>query len=109
MARSPVAPPELAEEELRRLALQIRETVIDLGKEPPIRIWLVRVGPKDYAMFVSLHHLVGDGISLEILLQELQILYEAQAKGETAELPGLEITYGDFALWQRTAIRKTVL
>nr|BFE78738.1 hypothetical protein GCM10020093_013390 [Planobispora longispora] len=67
----------------------------DLAADPPIRATLVRIAEDDHALLVTVHHIVADGWSVEILTDELRALYGG------ADLPDLEVQYGDFALWQR--------
>ena len=52
-------------------------------------------------LLFSLHHIIGDAWSLEILVRELGALYAAACRGEAPALPPLAIQYGDYALWQR--------
>ncbi|MFI9557432.1 amino acid adenylation domain-containing protein [Nonomuraea endophytica] len=93
--------------ELRRLAATDEAHARDLlgeelarpfviAAEPPIRAALVRLADDDHILLVTLHHIAGDGWSLEILAGELRTLYA----GETP--PELALQYADFALWQRT-------
>ncbi|GII04686.1 non-ribosomal peptide synthetase [Planobispora takensis] len=67
----------------------------DLASDPPIRSALVRLAEDDHVLLVTVHHIVADGWSIEILTEELRALYGG------ADLPDLEIQYGDYALWQR--------
>ena len=50
---------------------------------------------------VTLHHMISDGWSLGVLVQELGLLYDAYVAGEPSPLPALPIQYADFAYWQR--------
>jgi len=67
-----------------------------IATETPLRALLVRLAHDDHVLLVTLHHIAGDGWSLEILTGELRALYA----GETPPEPAVQ--YGDFALWQRT-------
>ncbi len=63
----------------------------DLATGPVCRVLLLRLGPADHVLAVSLHHIAGDGVSAELLLRELL---------DHAE-PDLPVRYGDYARWQR--------
>jgi hypothetical protein len=58
-----------------------------------------------YLLMVDMHHIVTDGVSLEILVEEMMLLYE----GKKNELPGLRIQYKDYAQWQDTEKHKKTL
>ncbi len=68
----------------------------DLGTGPLLRAVLLRRGPEEHALLLTLHHIVADGWSLGVLLRDLIRLY-ARPDG----LPPLRIQYADFAAWQR--------
>ncbi|MEV4840310.1 amino acid adenylation domain-containing protein [Nonomuraea sp. NPDC049486] len=86
------APDEAAAREL--LSAELARP-FDLAAEPPVRALLVRLAGDDHVLLVALHHIAGDGWSLEILAGELRALYAGE------EPPALALQYGDFAVWQR--------
>ena len=92
---------EAAEAELIRVAEQNSRAAFDLETGPLVRGHLVQLGEEDHALFVSMHHIVSDGWSLGVFLQELGELYEALASGESDPLPALDLQYADYASWQR--------
>src|SRR5262249_39814685 len=49
----------------------------------------------------TMHHIVSDGWSRGILINELTALYEAYGNGQRPPLAELEVQYGDYAVWQR--------
>src|SRR5262249_21257928 len=56
-----------------------------------------------------LHHITGDGWSMDVLMRELSILYGAFSAAEPSPLPPLTIQYPDFAAWQRQWLQSDVL
>ncbi|WP_426135736.1 non-ribosomal peptide synthetase [Pseudomonas sp. PWP3-1b2] len=86
-------------------AQQIREdeahTRFDLEKGPLLRVTLVRLGDEDHQLLVTLHHIIADGWSLNILIDEFSRLYAAASQGQTLELPPLALQYADYGSWQR--------
>ncbi len=77
----------------------------DLKRGPLIRALLIRQPPDrpppQDRLLLTLHHIVSDAWSMQILTGELQALYMAFAAWLPSPLPDLEIQYGDFAAWQR--------
>ncbi|WP_404791157.1 SDR family NAD(P)-dependent oxidoreductase [Altericista sp. CCNU0014] len=73
----------------------------DLGQGPLLNVTLLRLGETEHVLLLSMHHIIADGWSISILLQELTALYTAFAQGKPFPLPALPVQYADFALWQR--------
>ncbi len=73
----------------------------DLAAGPLLRLLLVRLGPREHVLVVTLHHIVSDGWSLEVLVREVGVLYGAAAARRPAPLAPLPVQYADFARWQR--------
>ncbi len=93
----------VAEREAR--AQQIREdearTQFDLEKGPLLWVTLVRLDDEDHQLLVTLHHIIADGWSLNILIDEFSRLYAAASQGQHLELPPLALQYADYGSWQR--------
>ncbi|MEU7191919.1 condensation domain-containing protein, partial [Streptomyces sp. NPDC045369] len=73
----------------------------DLRTGPLFRPALVRVAPDEHVLLLCAHHIVTDGWSTGVLLEELGTLYAARRSGSTATLPEPALQYADFASWQR--------
>ncbi|MFC7384583.1 amino acid adenylation domain-containing protein [Sphaerisporangium rhizosphaerae] len=89
-----------------RLAALVAERTnapFDLTVDAPLRAGLLRVSPDDHVLSVVLHHIAGDGWSLDVLMSELALLYNAFVRGEPAALPPLPLTYADHARAERNA------
>ncbi|MDZ5602339.1 non-ribosomal peptide synthase/polyketide synthase [Pseudomonas sp. RP23018S] len=71
----------------------------DLRQGPLLRVTLVRQDDEQHQLWVTLHHIVADGWSLSILLDEFARLYAAP--GSAAQLAALPMGYADHAQWQR--------
>ncbi|HEU4556950.1 MAG TPA: amino acid adenylation domain-containing protein, partial [Longimicrobium sp.] len=80
-----------------------------LERGPLVRGSLVRMGPDEHVLLVTLHHIVSDGWSMGVWTNELSALYAAYRRGEPDPLPPLEIQYADYAAWQRTWVDGEVL
>src|SRR5262249_31409289 len=56
---------------------------------------------EEHVLLLTLHHIVSDGWSRDVLLHELSVLYNAFSHGRPSPLPALPVQYADFAHWQR--------
>ncbi|KAB8194430.1 amino acid adenylation domain-containing protein [Nonomuraea phyllanthi] len=90
-------------EQAARLLEERANTPFELGSAPPLRVTLVRLGPADHVLCVVLHHIIGDGWSLNVLMDDLARCYTARLDGTRADLPPLATTYGEYADAQRAA------
>ncbi|MEV6868817.1 amino acid adenylation domain-containing protein, partial [Streptosporangium subroseum] len=81
----------------------------DLAAGPLFRARLIRLGPDDHVLSLSMHHVVSDEWSAGVLRRELAVLYEAFSRGEASPLPPPAVQYGDFAVWQREWLRGDIL
>ncbi|WP_437759618.1 non-ribosomal peptide synthase/polyketide synthase [Sorangium sp. So ce1389] len=94
--------PEAArgEELARRMAAEAR-LPFDIARGPLVRAALVRLGPAEHVLLLTLHHLIADGWSFGVLVRELGAAYGALRAGRAPELPPLPAQYADHAAWQR--------
>src|SRR5262249_1209021 len=90
-----------AEAALRRLGSEKARRRFDLEEGPLIRGRLAQLADDEHALLVSMHHIVSDGWSMGILINELSELYGACRQGREESLPELEAQYADYAAWQR--------
>jgi pristinamycin I synthase-3/4 len=81
----------------------------DLSRDPPLRAQLLRLGPDEHVLLLSLHHIVSDGWSMGVLTRDLSRLYDATRTGGEPNLPALPVQYADFAAWQRQWLSGAVL
>ncbi|AVH63712.1 non-ribosomal peptide synthetase [Nostoc sp. 'Peltigera membranacea cyanobiont' N6] len=73
----------------------------DLASDALIRATLLILSETEQWLLVCMHHVVSDGWSMGVFVQELQALYNAYSIGQPLPLLPLPIQYADFALWQR--------
>ncbi|HEV2147851.1 MAG TPA: amino acid adenylation domain-containing protein [Longimicrobiaceae bacterium] len=97
---APVADGE-REAELRARIAREAALPFDLAAGPLVRAQLLRVDEGDRVLLLTMHHIVSDGWSMGILVEEVAELYRAEVEGGPARLPELPVQYADFALWQR--------
>jgi aspartate racemase len=89
------------EAEGRRAIAEEAERPFNLSEGPLIRALAVRLSPNDHIFLVTLHHIVSDGWSLDVLLRELAICYNAFVAGRPSPLEPLDIQYSDYSVWQQ--------
>ena len=94
-----------ADAALARVATEEARRRFDLGSGPLMRATLVRRSPESHALLVSVHHIVCDGWSLDLLQKELTTLYAAFVEGRSDPLPPLPTRYGTYARWQEQWLR----
>ncbi len=102
-------PAEAREAQLAVIAQEQARQPFDLRGGPLLRVTIARLHEQDHALFLTMHHIVSDGWSMGVLIQEVGALYTAFAAGEPSPLPELPIQYVDFAAWQREWMRGETL
>ena len=100
---------EEREEEARELIRRESERAFDLERGPVWRSGLVRMSGEEHVLALSMHHVVSDGWSIEVLVRELTQVYEALRRGREIGLAELEVQYADYAVWQRGWLEGEVL
>lgn len=96
--------------EAYRLATLDARRSFDLERGPLWRARLVRLAEDDHRLFLTLHHIIFDGVSLyRVFLPELTALYGAFTAGKRPALPPLAIQYADYAAWQRRWVDEEVI
>lgn len=96
-------------EAVRQAAREEAQRPFDLERGPLLRLRLFDIAEHDQLLVVTLHHIVCDGWSAQILAREFARLYAAAAIGIEAPLPTLPIQYADYAEWQRGWLQGEVL
>ncbi|HEY0783876.1 MAG TPA: condensation domain-containing protein, partial [Thermoanaerobaculia bacterium] len=108
--------------EARALADAEAGRPFDLARGPLWRTVLLRLLPREHEALVTVHHIVSDGWSTEVLVREVAALYTAftagrpsprpagsAGNGGSAGLPELPVQYADYAVWQRALLSGPVL
>ena len=73
----------------------------DLQHGPLLRVSLLQLDAEDHVLLLTLHHIVTDGWSMGVLVEEFSRLYAAHCQGQNTVLEALPIQYSDYAMWQR--------
>ncbi|WP_155492149.1 condensation domain-containing protein, partial [Pseudomonas syringae group genomosp. 3] len=96
----------LADSELRDAELALQVTTLtsqpfDLRTGPLLRAHLFRLASDEHVLVVNMHHIVSDGWSMDVMIQEFVHCYQAYVEGREPSLPALPLQYADYAIWQR--------
>jgi amino acid adenylation domain-containing protein len=97
------------ETEIKRLSLEIAQTAFDLETTPLLTAKLLKLHPEKSLLLLTLHHLVGDGFSINILVKELSLIYQLLCISQPADLSEMPLQYSDFVYWQRQYLQDEVL
>jgi amino acid adenylation domain-containing protein len=87
--------------EVLRLVANHAQHAFDLSKGPLLRVSLLRLDHDQHVVLLTMHHIVTDGWSIGIFIQEMAQLYDGFSRGHPVSLPPLPLQYADFAAWQR--------
>ncbi|MCP3808144.1 non-ribosomal peptide synthase/polyketide synthase [Paenibacillus sp. Lou8.1] len=89
---------EQAEETVRQFVRPF-----DLAKPPLLRVGLAELAPDQHILMFDTHHIVSDGVSIDVLIEEFVRLYSGE------QLEPLRIQYKDYAVWQQSDEQKAQL
>lgn len=88
------------EQKLADIANLELNTPFHLDRAPLLRVTLVKTAARKHLFLFTLHHIIGDGWSMQVLFRELGLLYQSFSNKEPNPLPPLTIQYKDFAAHQ---------
>ena len=95
--------------ELDYLMEQEARAAFDLQAGPLIRARLIQLRDDEHTLLITMHHIVSDGWSMYVFLNELSVLYRAFLRGEVDPLPELVLQYADYSVWQRKWMEGDIL
>jgi hypothetical protein len=95
--------------ETERLVNEESGRPFDLASGPLLRVGLLRLGKEEHVALVTMHHIVSDGWSMGLFIDEVATLYKVFTAGEESPLEELPLQYADFAHWQRGWLQGEVL
>ncbi|HEY2392251.1 MAG TPA: amino acid adenylation domain-containing protein, partial [Candidatus Angelobacter sp.] len=94
-------PYEEKETTAEQFAAEEARKPFDLAAGPLFRVQLLRLNPQEHVLLATMHHIITDAWSNEILIREFVELYAAQCQGRAPQLEEQSLQYADFAVWQR--------
>ncbi|HET9394578.1 MAG TPA: condensation domain-containing protein, partial [Nitrospiraceae bacterium] len=100
---------EAREAEMLRMVRVEASLPFDLSRGPLLRVSLIRLHAEEHVATLTMPHIVTDGWSMAIFINEVATLYAAYVRGDESPLEELPIQYADFAHWQRGWLQGEVL
>jgi len=100
---------EEREAQVQQVALEEALQPFNLSNGPLLRIKLLELKPGDAVILLTMHHIISDGWSVGVLIQEFTQCYAAFCQHKPSPLPELPLQYADFAHWQRKWLSGEVL
>jgi amino acid adenylation domain-containing protein len=94
---------------LLRLITEEALLPFDLEHGPLVRATLIKKSEQEHLLLLTMHHIISDGWSEDVLARELAALYESFSQGTGLPLEDLKIQYADYAVWQRRWLQGEVL
>ncbi len=99
---APLATATVTEDELTAVLAAEAARAFDLATDRPLRATLYRVGDSgEHVLLLVLHHIAGDGWSVDVLARDLATAYDARVRGTEPGWAELPAQYADYAVWQR--------
>ncbi|MGW4369098.1 amino acid adenylation domain-containing protein [Nocardia takedensis] len=103
-ALGPLPATAVTEAELARAVAALLATPFDVTAEIPFRVRLFDLGPDEWVLAVVLHHIGGDGSSLNPLARDMMSAYAARLEDEAPAWTPLPVQYADYAIWQQAVL-----
>ena len=72
----------------------------DLINGPLLRVSLLKKAANSYVLYYNMHHIISDGWSMNVLMDDVLVYYEAYKTNIEPKLSALRIQYKDYATWQ---------
>ncbi|WP_244175563.1 non-ribosomal peptide synthetase [Xenorhabdus vietnamensis] len=98
--------PALHTHRITELADTEAQAPFDFAQGPLMRGQLLQLTDEEHVLLLTLHHIITDGWSVGVLVQELGTFYRTFLDGHHDPLPPLPIQYADYAVWQHEQLKE---
>jgi len=85
----------------KRIVKEESQKPFDLSHAPLFRVAMIHLSAEQHKLLLTIHHIVADEWSMELIHHEFAALFDAFSHGRPSPLPELPVQYADFAAWQR--------
>jgi amino acid adenylation domain-containing protein/non-ribosomal peptide synthase protein (TIGR01720 family) len=96
------------ERDQARALSAITEHAFDLEKAPLVKVVLIKTAPKTHLLAFTMHHIISDGWSMGVLINEMTGIYGALVAGVEPQLDPLNIQYKDYCYWVNDRLKGQV-
>ncbi|AML57741.1 Malonyl CoA-acyl carrier protein transacylase [Serratia rubidaea] len=86
---------------IQLLAEEAAQRPFRLAEDELLRVTLLRCEDRHFLLLLTLHHIIADGWSVGVMIDELVQHYDKAQFARPVTLPALRIDYSDYAAWQR--------
>ena len=100
---------EEADKQISVVIQEESQKPFDLVNESLIRFILYTIKEEESVLFLNHHHIISDGWSSSILINEMTLLYDAFNNNKPSPLKELPIQYADYAIWQKEYLEGELL
>lgn len=97
------------QQKLERYMNELGSQPFDLANGPLLKVAVFKVAANTHVFFCNIHHIISDGWSVEVLVEEVFRYYNAAVTGIPAVLKPLPLQYRDYAGWQQQQLTKDYL
>ncbi|NOG44271.1 MAG: amino acid adenylation domain-containing protein [Calditrichaeota bacterium] len=102
-------PEEQKEVRIKEIVIEEARKPFKLDQSPLFRVRILKTSETEAAILLTMHHIISDGWSVNVLFYELAQFYASFNNGTPPLLPEMEIQYADFAHWQQSWLTGDVL
>jgi thioesterase domain-containing protein len=86
--------------DVEAISLREAQRPFDLAAAPPVRFAMLQLDERNIVILLTMHHIATDGWTMGVLAHEFGALIAQAMSGKPAELPTIDMQFGDYALWQ---------
>ncbi len=97
------------EKESKKIVEQTSRTIFNLENGPLYKVLLIKLNNLEHVFVVVMHHIISDGWSIGIMVNELSEHYRSYLSDEEIKIYKLEIQYSDYASWMNNWLKDDVL
>ncbi|NOY58552.1 MAG: hypothetical protein GXO75_06420, partial [Calditrichaeota bacterium] len=94
---------------IKKFLGDIAATSFDLSNAPLLSATLFDLPQNDFILMLNMHHIIADGWSIGIILQEILTFYATREKNISAPLPDPKLQFADYAQWQQDRVSAELL
>ncbi len=81
-------------------------TLFDIANDNLYRAYLIKLSDQESIFHITIHHIIFDGWSWGIFVEELNQIYSQITEGRTSSLPPIEYQYYEYANWQHKYLQE---
>lgn len=78
---------ERKEQDIEQWLQETVQKTFNLSEQPPLKLSIIKITPDYHWLVLTIHHIISDGWSINLIVQELATLYKAKKQGYQPCLP----------------------